>query len=226
MSWNAVRIEFLLCAIAATSCGGADAALNVNPDASDRFDAAAPSATRDGGGTGNDGSEGQPQGDDAGVPGYCAISTTHYDQSCSSNADCVNVAGSFPVQGGNYCQPMCLCGGAAINASAVDQYVADVMKTPLGSGAVPASACNCPDAGVPCCTGGRCSVSTCEPFNLAPEIFPDGSTLCSEHGPVDAGYDAGSALWCVPPTTCTSYNGGWACCQPSGPNGIFCIPPK
>lgn len=96
----------------------------------------------------------------------CYISASDYDQACSVDSDCVAVVESAEggiglfglfVQSGNYCQPLCMCGGQAINKSAAAQYRADVSKTPVGSGAIQTPPCNCPNiGGAACCRGGRC----------------------------------------------------------------------
>jgi hypothetical protein len=57
---------------------------------------------------------------------------------------------SFPVTFGNFCSSMCLCGPGAISQTAIPQYVADVSKTPLGTGAVPLEACFCDELGILC----------------------------------------------------------------------------
>lgn len=94
--------------------------------------------------------------------GPCLIQASDYDQSCSVDSDCVSkvVFGpgvfamperiSFPVTFGNFCSSMCLCGPGAISQTAIPQYVADVSKTPLGTGAVPLEACFCDELGILC----------------------------------------------------------------------------
>jgi hypothetical protein len=102
----------------------------------------------------------------------CFINAATYDQSCSVDSDCLSSvsglpvgslfvdlpAGSLFVQSGNYCTPLCICGDETISKGAVAQYVADVSKTPIGSGALAPSQCYCPSRTAPCCQAGRCSI--------------------------------------------------------------------
>jgi hypothetical protein len=85
--------------------------------------------------------------------GACVISASSYNQSCTVDSDC------RMVSSGNYCSPTCLCGGSAINASAVAQYNEDVSKTPLGSGAFGNVVCGCPAESAACCRHGLCEGS-------------------------------------------------------------------
>jgi len=95
----------------------------------------------------------------------CFIQASNYDQTCSVDSDCVgqvNVfSGALPseiqVTFGNFCKDMCLCGPGAINSKAAQQYVADVTKTPLVTGAVPYVGCYCAPIGFLCCQSGLCS---------------------------------------------------------------------
>jgi len=90
----------------------------------------------------------------------CLIVGSNYDQTCSTDSDCVGVAGNLPVQFGDYCTTTCLCGGDAINESAAAQYQADVFRTPLGSGAYGLIGCgSCPGTIPPCCRSGRCATA-------------------------------------------------------------------
>ncbi len=167
--------------------------------------------------------------------GACVIASSNYDQSCSLDSDCVGMAGEFPVQSGNYCQTMCLCGGDAINRSAVARYVQDVSMTPLGSG--PTSAwgnCGCGQVGTPCCVHGSCTTS-CPATVVVPDAGPAGdaqgappnSIMCSLNGgPLDGGTDAGAPWrWCTPPSSCVPFNGGWACCSTSSSGPTVCSVP-
>jgi hypothetical protein len=54
---------------------------------------------------------------------------------------------------------------------------------------------------------------------------PDGSVRCARlSGPVDPdGSYAGPARWCVPPQTCTPYDGQWGCCMSVGPRDVMCV---
>jgi hypothetical protein len=92
----------------------------------------------------------------SGDGGACIISASNYDQSCTVDSDCQ------VVSSGNYCSATCLCGGSAINASAVAQFNKDVSKIPVGSGAR-GPLCNCPVESLPCCRHGVCegSFSAC-----------------------------------------------------------------
>jgi hypothetical protein len=105
----------------------------------------------------------------------CSIDPSNYDESCSSDSDCVNMAGNIPVDFGNYCQFLCRCGGDAINRTSVGQFMTDVLNTPLGSGAFLGMGCGCGYSGPSCCREGRCAVgATCEPG--------DGSTAAADTG--------------------------------------------
>jgi hypothetical protein len=95
---------------------------------------------------------------DAAVPASCNILASNYDQTCYLDQDCVGVAGNFVVQFGNYCEPQCLCGSGAINNDAVVKFYADVLKTPLGSGALQQGECGCPEYIGPCCRNETCVV--------------------------------------------------------------------
>jgi hypothetical protein len=142
----------------------------------------------------------------------CFINTSNYDQSCSVDSDCVTQVDVNPneihdyweVQSGNYCQPMCLCGGGVIGKSAVAQYLADLSKTPLGSGEIPYERCGCMGEPPFCCYSGLCALCVVE-AGAPPDTGassgandaegPDGtpndgtSADASAHsmGPVDAG---------------------------------------
>jgi hypothetical protein len=162
----------------------------------------------------------------------CAIQASNYDQSCSTDSDCVAVAGNLAVQFGNYCEEQCLCGGDAINRTAVTKYIADVSGTPFGSGTLPLDGgCNCGHFSGPCCQAGKCAAGQiCQsvPDAGSADVTyapPSGSVLCAlRAGPVDAGAaDAGPVSWCIPPQFCAMYNGGWACCMTVG-FGSLCFP--
>jgi hypothetical protein len=200
------RIELIVSSLwlVATSCG------SVNHDSVHRDGGAATPSTT--------------QGSEA---GSCFIKASNYDQSCSVDSDCTGVAGKFPIQSGNYCQTICLCGGDSINKKAIAQYVQDVSMTPAGAGAV-SSLCFCGMIAQPCCKNGTCTTSCPPPMPTNDgEATPDaegipGSVMCDLNvGPFDAGAAApGPWRWCVPPTRCVPFNGGWACCgNPSPPNG-------
>jgi hypothetical protein len=175
----------------------------------------------------------------------CSISPSDYDQSCSVDSDCLGVIdtdggifGSFGlvVQSGNYCQPLCLCGGGAINRSAAAQYLQQVSMTPLGSGAIMRPACSCPSMSTAaCCSGGRCVTSCAKSTGEAGLESEDASSgdatpapvvVCSASmGPLDSGTDASGAWrWCTAGESCVPFNGGYACCEVQGGAG-FCFAP-
>jgi hypothetical protein len=170
----------------------------------------------------------------------CLIQTSNYDRSCSVDSDCIAVVSignrMFSVQSGNYCEPMCLCGGGVISSSAEAQYVVDVSKTPFGSGSIDGLLCYCPnEPSIPSCMSGSCSLgydfmpadaqATSDSEAAAPQM---GDVLCGlESGPIDGG-EGGSqpSRWCMPPESCVPFNGGWACCttQPFGGMSV-CVAP-
>jgi hypothetical protein len=175
----------------------------------------------------------------------CVINTSNYDQSCSTASDCVTqvdlnpnkVGDTWNVQSGNYCKPMCICGGGTISKNGVAEYVADVSKTPLGSGEIPFEYCGCPASILACCQQGLCV--PCSSTGVGPgeglpdtgassgpqDAEPPGSVLCGLNtGPLDSGALAGGpSRWCTPPEMCTPYNGGWACCTAQGAGGIVAV---
>jgi hypothetical protein len=159
--------------------------------------------------------------------GQCTIKASAYDLSCSMDSDCVASVGRFALDFTivDYCVPACLCGMSAINRKSAEQYLADISRTPLGSGAP--TLCLCADnSSGPCCRAGICSVDcsgTTPRDSGQVAAGGDGSvtignTLCSLHdGPVDgAAGDAGDAIWCSASQQCLMYNGGWACCIMAG----------
>jgi hypothetical protein len=103
--------------------------------------------------------------------GACLINFSQYDRSCSSDSDCVSTVtlpcavytnGGHPpavyVRGGNFCDG-CNCSlELTISQSAVAQYIADVSKTPEGSGQVEFPICMCapPPPSNPKCMNGSC----------------------------------------------------------------------
>jgi hypothetical protein len=180
------------------------------------------------GGSGVAATESGTAGGDDGAQAMCNIIASNYDDTCSADDDCIDVTSGGSVYFGSWCGAECLCVNGAINRDAEAQYVADVERTPIGTGAVRPPACGCPNAGLPCCRAGRCSLS-CRESTPATDAgdetgggstLPDGSVLCGPSGP---GAGGGSAIWCVPPQACTPYNGSWACCMPAGV-GTLCFP--
>jgi hypothetical protein len=94
----------------------------------------------------------------------CLIDTSRYEQSCSIDSDCITEVPvrdtMFPVQSGNYCESMCLCGSGVISAAGEMQYLADLSQTPLGSGAVSPAFCLCSFAlPIGLCVNGTCTVA-------------------------------------------------------------------
>jgi hypothetical protein len=110
----------------------------------------------------------RPDGGAGTTPASCIISASDYDQSCKVDGDCAGVTS------GNYCMAGCLCGGSAINVSALPQFNAAVAATPLGSGALGGTGCPCPDTMGPCCRHGTCT----------DDCFSAGDTLaaCADAG--------------------------------------------
>jgi hypothetical protein len=65
------------------------------------------------------------------------------------------------VRGGNFCDG-CNCNvGDAISQSAIAQYIADVSRTPQGSGQVAFPVCNCPPTppSTALCKNGSCALA-------------------------------------------------------------------
>ena len=132
------------------------------------------------------------------------IQASSYDQSCTTDRDCVAVAE------GNFCYPGAGdCANAAINMSAYAQYQADVSKTRAASCFAPSG---CGFEFGPCCVGGKCQMGS----------------QCPGAVPTDAGADTGADA-CAPSgcnTACpagtrdvSSLVGGcivWQCCVPDG----------
>ena len=91
--------------------------------------------------------------------GICTFSADAFDQSCTTDTDCVGVAPSY------YCSPArCGCSVITISRSALPKFEAAVAATPLGSGAVEGVDCGCGASlgdGM-CCVNGTCQ-SVCPP---------------------------------------------------------------
>jgi hypothetical protein len=166
----------------------------------------------------------------------CFIEATNYDQSCSVDSDCVP-----GIQSGDYCQSIDYsCGQETINKNSLAQYMADVAKTPVGSGAIPELEASCGFMGPPCCTAGHCTPGLqCSGTQIIPpDAGPSGAedsappqdrtVMCGLNiGTFDAGTDAGGPWrWCQVGENCVPFNGGWACCmiQPSGGLAICAAP--
>lgn len=156
----------------------------------------------------------------------CNVVASNYNQTCRVDSDCVELTATWVVHFGDWCES-CICPNGAINQDSVARYLADVGKTPIGSGNVRAPLCSCPNTSLPCCQGGQCSVH-CSVLpdqdggdgGASGQVLPDGSVLCGASvGPVDSGSASGpdgGTAWCVPPQRCTQFNGGWACCMSTG----------
>src|ERR1700678_3295322 len=90
--------------------------------------------------------------------GSPAIAASSYDRSCQVDSDCVAIGVGDPCYP---CEVLCP-GTAAINTSSMATYMADVARSPAGSGSV---VCACPfyDSASACCNAG-----TCAPHCLVP----------------------------------------------------------
>jgi hypothetical protein len=163
----------------------------------------------------------------------CVIQTSHYEQSCVVDTDCVTEVdypyaglgpGPLVVQSGDYCGSLCLCQGDVIARSSVAQYVADVRRTPVGAGAVSPQICNCSRFYYPCCLSGRC-VGACYAEELDGGV--DGGVVCGlRSGPIARGNPGAEPfLVCRPPESCTSIGDHWECCSSLG-GGLACFPPR
>lgn len=95
-------------------------------------------------------------GADAGADGAtspCVVRASMYDQTCTSNADCV------PVFDGNVCSAQCRCENSGINRKDFARYTANFPHTDGGI------VCPCPPQAIAClnglcapCNGSQCSV--------------------------------------------------------------------
>jgi hypothetical protein len=121
--------------------------------------------------------------------GLCMFAASSYDQSCSADTDCHEVTST------DYCADNCLCGGSAINASAVPQFTHDTAKTPLASGLLGGVACPCTPPSGPCCRGGKCTM-TCESASDALPACRDAGGTCV------FGVDGTSCVKDGPPQSC------------------------
>ena len=141
-----------------------------------------------------------PPGD--GHAGGCtALPASRYDQSCSTDRDCVLVGEVTACPA----TPCSFCPSASINANALVQFQADIADD---MASVPASeTCNCPPVGIPCCRSGRCQQNGCS--------FPATDTLgaCADAGGVCTGAFYGCAFQQGPANSCAH------------PDEVCCIPP-
>lgn len=120
----------------------------------------------------------------------CIISASSYYGYCALDLDCVQVTP------GDYCgnDGACLCESAAINASALAEFNADVSWTPIGSGAVHPQRCSCAlQPSAPCCRSGMCTMNcVSESDALAAchaaggSCFLSSSFACARPGPAHA----------------------------------------
>ncbi len=99
------------------------------------------------------------------------IQASNYEQSCSTDSDCVAVGE------GNACFPCALvCPNAAINVAAHAQYLADVAKTFAGSNS---GTCvlSCPANFGGCCRAGKChaDIQCATPADAATDAAADAS---------------------------------------------------
>lgn len=111
-----------------------------------------PSASADGGSTDAPTSD-AAAGSDASADGAaCAtIDPASFDQSCSVDADCVEITA------GRFCagQPWCLCGGVTINASGKARYDSEFQSIESSLKQGPGG-CTCPYLGKPRCVSKHC----------------------------------------------------------------------
>lgn len=218
----------------AASCGGriAEAALDGGPsvglDAT--IDVVRFEPGVDVNATSNAGAAADSEGGTGGDNLSCVIDTSHFDQSCVIDSDCVWVVdypyaglgpGPLLVQSGDYCGSLCICQGDVIARTSVAQYIADVHKTLVGSGAVLPQSCNCPRFYYPCCVSGRC-VRDCYAEELDGGV--DSGVVCTyTNGPI-AGGDPGAQpfLVCRPPESCMSIGDHWECCSSPAAGDVVC----
>jgi len=103
----------------------------------------------------------------------CMISTSNYDQSCTTDHDCVN------IPAGNFCVPGCICNGGTINSGAVNLYNVALAQTPLAAGAFGSISCQCADVPPPCCRQGICTLSNeCTPAQDTLPACADAGGTC------------------------------------------------
>jgi hypothetical protein len=125
--------------------------------------------------------------DAAETGGACMVSASSYSQSCVQDTDCVEVTST------NYCNAeACLCGGSAINMSALAQFNADVATTPLGLHPG-GGGCPCGSSFGPCCRQGTCTAECYSPTDTLSACADAGGTcvlsafaMCGNHEVPDA----------------------------------------
>jgi|HubBroStandDraft_2_1064218.scaffolds.fasta_scaffold17668_3 hypothetical protein len=130
--------------------------------------------------------------------GSAPIVASSYDQSCQTDSDCVGIGVGDPCYP---CGVVCP-GAAAINASSLAQYMADVLRSPAGKGDF---VCNCPlySPSSVCCNAGTCAPSCLDLVDAgtdaAPgadagkDAAPEGDASIDAAAIVDAGTDAPAA---------------------------------
>jgi hypothetical protein len=161
--------------------------------------------------------------DDAVATASCMVAVTDFDQTCSTDGDCVAVAS------GNVCSTP-QCPNSAINASALKAFN-QALRAAQEPGLNDQSFSCTPNR--PCCRGGRCAAPiACEPAEAsAPAVDASGDLDYTVLCVADAGIeDDGSAIpgvsrWCNGPETCTPFNGGWECCVITGAGVSMCVAP-
>jgi hypothetical protein len=136
-------------------------------------------------------------GADAGAPdsaaladGCTVVPASRYDQSCSTDSDCVMV-GEVTACPATRCS---FCASASINRNALAQFQADIADD---MASVPArETCSCPPVGLPCCRSGHCQQNGCS--------FPASDTLgaCADAGGVCTGAFYGCAFQQGPAHSC------------------------
>jgi|HubBroStandDraft_6_1064221.scaffolds.fasta_scaffold28027_7 hypothetical protein len=113
------------------------------------------------------------------------LQASKYDQSCTTDADCVGVAE------GNFCQPNPGCPNAAINKTALPRYMSDVGETYGGGSCTALSSCGLYYG--PCCRQGMCQMNTgcdAKPSDTLPACAEAGGacgTFVTSCGVRDAG---------------------------------------
>jgi hypothetical protein len=166
--WVLFPLAMAGCSATTTAAGtdsGTEDVTAAPADAAPQADAGEPEAR-----PGCPASAGEAVGSDAAA---CFIDLTQYDRSCATDSDCVSSVelpcavwpNSVPVQpvyvrGGDFCDGCNCSTGATIGRSAVVQYVADLARTPQGSGQVAFPPCSCPPAPPPA-AGAQCVNGSC-----------------------------------------------------------------
>jgi hypothetical protein len=124
--------------------------------------------------------------------GICTFSADAFDQSCTTDMDCVAVTAGY------YCAPGCGCDPIGISKNALGDFNAAVAQTRVGSGAVEGADCSCPLELGPCCIGGTCQANEgC--FSLPADTLP----ACADAGGTCSRFVGGcGSLGQGPPDSC------------------------